>query len=139
MYVYVIAEGPGGPCKVGYGKNPEQRLINCQIGNPRELQMMYKYPTHIPRILERYIHSDLRVHWMRGEWFNCSVDLIVEAIGRIEPHALEHKPYPWDRWYSEPESLTFEEKRGLNAPSPEFLARHPEWQRKWMKEEHDAV
>lgn len=39
-YLYIIAQGEGGPVKVGISADPEPRLRQLQTGNPRRLSLV---------------------------------------------------------------------------------------------------
>jgi len=76
FYLYIISEGDGGPCKVGYSKNPAARLSACQTGNSRHLSV---YAVSVPFVHEEDVreaeaeaHRMLYMHYIRREWFNIS-------------------------------------------------------------------
>jgi hypothetical protein len=79
--LYIVAETPDGPCKVGYGSHPNQRLIDLQIGNPRQLVLasVWQCSERSSKQCERLLHHILAKQSMRGEWFNASV-ADIEAI-----------------------------------------------------------
>lgn len=73
--VYFIREGEDGPIKIGMSscKSLEGRLIDLQIGNPRQLLLKAVVPlqgkVNIGRREESRLHEHFESCWIRGEWF----------------------------------------------------------------------
>lgn len=75
-FVYFIQQkGKGNqPVKIGYSKDPRERLKTLQTGNPRELLLRVNIPCetealaiHLERCLHRIAGSKHRA--LQGEWF----------------------------------------------------------------------
>lgn len=74
MYVYLIKAGhkKTDPVKIGYSKDPEDRLKSLQTGNPIKLQLYMKIKCNDEahaRRLERTLHEMLGTQNLRNEWF----------------------------------------------------------------------
>lgn len=74
MYVYLIQAGDKktSPVKVGYSKNPEDRLKSLQTGNPVPLRLIMKIKCNDEkhaRRLERSLHEMLGTQNLFLEWF----------------------------------------------------------------------
>lgn len=80
MFVYVISESIDGPCKIGYGSNPNARIIDCQIGNPRRLTLAFQAASTNPKRVEFVAHGLLTASHLGGEWFDVTVARAVTAI-----------------------------------------------------------
>ena len=82
MHLYVIAEQPLGPCKIGVANDPLARLQELQIGNHRRLVLYNRIKVEDHRYAERTAHSLARRNkqHLRGEWFAISVLEAVEII-----------------------------------------------------------
>lgn len=60
------------PVKIGIANNVESRMYDLQIGNPQELNILYKLPMNSRRhahMVENRLHRQLKRHNIRGEWF----------------------------------------------------------------------
>lgn len=79
-YVYLIAEvyvgGGIGPCKVGYSTNPEARVAELQVGNPRKLTLLYSMPG--TEADERRLHIKYADRNILLEWFSPTKELLLE-------------------------------------------------------------
>ena len=66
--------------KVGYSKNPVQRLQALQTANPNPLEFLYSFPSF--QHVERIIHQELSEHHIKLEWFkyNDEVKQYIEDI-----------------------------------------------------------
>ena len=81
--VYIIAESSTGPLKIGIAANPEGRLADLQVGNPRPLLLVHSFACGSrakAEQAERNFHRILAAYSIRGEWFDCSIE---EAIKQI--------------------------------------------------------
>jgi hypothetical protein len=72
-YVYFIQCGTDGPIKIGFGKDPKQRLKIAQVYNPVMLVLLTYEPGQ--RDLESYYHTVFKEYHVYGEWFLPSEDL----------------------------------------------------------------
>jgi predicted GIY-YIG superfamily endonuclease len=86
--LYVIEANPGF-FKIGYAKYPERRLRNLQCGNHQPLSIVHIEHGEDDDEAKRWegkIHDLLRSHRCRfnGEWFECSLDQIREAISQAK-------------------------------------------------------
>lgn len=71
MYLYVIGPNNGSRVKLGFSKNPEQRLKTLQTAQPEKLLLHYKekFTEQQIRLYERTLHRELAHHRLSGEWF----------------------------------------------------------------------
>jgi len=53
--------------KIGYSKNPHQRLSALQTANPNPLELLYSFPSF--QHTESLIHEELNEHHVKLEWF----------------------------------------------------------------------
>ena len=69
--LYVIAESPSGPVKIGISRTPLARVSTLQTGNPRPLALMHRWVLDNATALawEKRIHLDLAEWKLEGEWF----------------------------------------------------------------------
>lgn len=82
--VYVIREELSGALKIGISASPHSRVATLQSGNPRGLEIAYvsgSLSRDQAMAIERAVHSDLARHCIHSEWFGCSLDEAVAAIG----------------------------------------------------------
>jgi hypothetical protein len=66
-FVYFIQSGDRGAIKIGYSRRAGVRLSQLQAGSPVRLYLLCAIPGG--PALERCLHSGLRRHRIRGEWF----------------------------------------------------------------------
>jgi hypothetical protein len=83
-YIYIISEGEAGPVKIGRSRNPDFRLADLQIGNPRKLRLFctWEIEKHgIAYRLEEWIYKTLRPSsiYCGGEWFGIS-EVVAEQV-----------------------------------------------------------
>lgn len=77
-FVYFIQAGTaGGPIKIGYSYAPETRLAQLQTSMPDTLRLLAAMPGSVTD--ERALHSKLRLHRLRGEWFLPHADVLAEV------------------------------------------------------------
>lgn len=84
--IYVIEEEGGMHCKVGVTSDPEQRLANLRLGNPRKMHLRMFQPVPNPRRTEHAAHSQLWRKHICSEWFAVSAPealLAVEAALKV--------------------------------------------------------
>lgn len=67
-YVYGIAH-PHGYVKIGYSKDPCERLKDHQVSTPYELWILIQLPVEDAEAVERQLHELLGDKNTRGEWF----------------------------------------------------------------------
>lgn len=72
-YVYFVRAGDG-PIKIGWARNPAQRLRELQVAHPYRLAIVAM--TRGGERLERRIHEELAEHRLSGEWFEASEDVL---------------------------------------------------------------
>lgn len=65
--IYFFQAKRGGPIKIGHAANPEERLNQCQIGNPEPLVIRHVMEGGFE--MERRAHKEWAEHHLRGEWF----------------------------------------------------------------------
>jgi hypothetical protein len=66
-YVYFIQARNGGPIKIGWAKDPEQRLANMQVANAEPLVIRTAVKSK-PQA-EKKLHERFAAKRVRGEWF----------------------------------------------------------------------
>ncbi len=100
MIYFIVDGGDGeGSCvKIGYSKNPPQRVYELQVGNPKKLDLLCEYPGS--ELLEGHIHKLFSDFHIRGEWFwynESSADLIrrlsIVAVNLLRDGILGHESY----------------------------------------------
>jgi len=75
-YIYFISDGEF--VKIGIANNPMQRLLAIQIGNARELKLLFTIPIYkwhgisssAANDLEIFLHKGFGDNHIRGEWFD---------------------------------------------------------------------
>ena len=75
--------------KIGKSDNPEDRLLQLQVGNARPLRILYLIP-NVPEEMELHTHSVCMRYNVQGEWFKPSV---VEHLKRNPWYAEHIKAY----------------------------------------------
>jgi hypothetical protein len=77
--LYVIAEGPDGPLKIGRSISAKNRLASLQTGNPRSLMLIGSITMSADDVFraEQELHEALEQYALVGEWFDLRVDFIV--------------------------------------------------------------
>lgn len=93
-YVYVIADGLGGPCKLGRSDSPVARLTQLQDGNPRELTLYWSIAVDEPELVEAATHRQLLKHRVRGEWFAVTVEEAIKAFREAIATGPSSPPLP---------------------------------------------
>jgi len=75
-FVYVAVEAETGNYKVGISIDPERRVKELNIGNPRELSLVKVFLAAEDGYLsETQAHKRLAEHHIRSEWFGPDSDL----------------------------------------------------------------
>lgn len=88
--VYLMQQGFNGPFKVGFGRDPNQRAQNLQVGNPDSIRVAHCEwfaSDADAELQEREIHDALSNWRVRGEWFS-SEPTCVDALEAITPWAV---------------------------------------------------
>ena len=67
--------------KIGYSKNPHQRLRALQTANPNPLELLHSFPSF--QHTESLIHQELNEHHIKLEWFKYN-DEVKEFIKDIK-------------------------------------------------------
>lgn len=80
MHVYFIR--CGDHLKIGYAKNPKQRLADLQVGSPLDLTLLGAVKCDDAPGVEFALHRAFAQYRVRGEWFECvpAVEATVDAI-----------------------------------------------------------
>ena len=68
--VYFIRSGDDDAVKIGWSKDPFERINYLQPGNPNELRLILTIPG--PIRTEQELHRFLHKSRLRGEWFRLS-------------------------------------------------------------------
>ena len=71
-----------GLIREGEDRTSEDRALEHQTGNPRELHVFEKVQTHAVSEVENILHHFYANSRVSGEWFNLTPDLLTEAIDK---------------------------------------------------------
>lgn len=98
MYVYVIAENPSGPVKVGKADQPTTRLRSLQTGTPQPLRVWFKqFVGSAAGVVETFTKRELGSYRVEGggsEWFDVPVWLARWSLQRAQAVvSLEATPH----------------------------------------------
>jgi hypothetical protein len=92
-YVYFCIKEPfTNRVKIGYTKNPDQRMTSLKTANDDKLKIHYMINTTNGRALEKTIHKDLKrakKHHKR-EWFNLTLKEIDDIIEKYKTYDIDH-------------------------------------------------
>lgn len=75
-FVYFIQMGEGGPIKIGWTRDPWQRIHELQTAQPYRLRLLGVIEGD--RHTERRLHRELAEHRVRGEWFKSAPDVLAK-------------------------------------------------------------
>lgn len=89
-YVYFITARSVGLVKIGFGRDPQARVINAQVGSPVPLTLERKIEGG--KDIEASLHERFSVHRAHGEWFALAPE--IEAYMATLP-THEWKPRGW--------------------------------------------
>lgn len=79
-YIYVLGlSGVQGLYKVGISYAPVVRARQLQTGNPFKLNILYTTRANKPFEVEKKIHSALKKHHVKGEWFRYLGDIVAKV------------------------------------------------------------
>jgi hypothetical protein len=84
-FVYVIRDDESGLAKIGYSKDPSDRLRKLQTGSPVRLWLVCVMPGDLAT--EAALHGVFKERRVHGEWFNDSdgtISDLIRDIGRQE-------------------------------------------------------
>ena len=82
MYTYFIIENEDNDncrIKIGFSKNPENRIKNLQTGNSRKLALMGWIESE-DQTLERHLHKKYESDNLNGEWFSIEPCDVLEEL-----------------------------------------------------------
>lgn len=83
-FVYFVTDGQF--VKIGVAKNPSNRLVGIQTGNPRECSILSLIPCKgdaAAHSLEKKLHYIYRRQSVRGEWFDLLSFIDIESFKSI--------------------------------------------------------
>lgn len=72
-YIYIIGSLADGVCKIGFSRNPKNRLKELQTGCPYKLTIFFMVEGNIPT--EKKLHKKYSEYSTHGEWFRIEGDL----------------------------------------------------------------
>lgn len=84
-FVYVIRDDASGLAKIGYSKDPSDRLRKLQTGSPVRLWLVCIMPGNLST--EAALHGVFKERRVRGEWFDDAdgtISDLIRDIGRQE-------------------------------------------------------
>ncbi len=83
-YVYFIQNGSADQVKIGWAKNPRDRVRQLQTGNPMKLNLLSVMPA-IDKGVENYLHLKYEKYRItpNGEWFH--------FIGKLKEFIVSRK------------------------------------------------
>jgi len=73
-FIYFIQGECGGPIKIGYTTDLEQRLKSLQTGYPDRLELLLAFPAN-PNY-EKAIHKQFEEYRLNGEWFKPTPEVL---------------------------------------------------------------
>ncbi|NOG73758.1 GIY-YIG nuclease family protein [Roseicella sp. DB1501] len=92
-FVYIIGASQDGPFKIGYSGSPLKRVSELQSSNPNKLNLFYLMKTGLvaSRAVEREIHSHFSNCKIRGEWYDVSIQEVIDVLRIIHPTGVDAK------------------------------------------------
>lgn len=75
-FVYFVLDATAEQIKIGHAKDPHARHRSLQVGNPNEIHLLGWIKQRVPVALERELHERFKAHRVRGEWFECSEEIV---------------------------------------------------------------
>lgn len=83
-YVYLIQSTIGGPVKIGFSVDADQRRKTLQLSSPYPLLVirLFQFDVYMgcARSLESYLHNKFSKERIHGEWFNDTVIGILDTV-----------------------------------------------------------
>jgi len=87
MFVYLIATREICPkYKIGRSKDPESRIKQLQTASNVELELVYKFKSKYPTVLEKVLHNCYRSSNMINEWFELNQTEVDNFLKTCEKH-----------------------------------------------------
>lgn len=83
--VYFIRAGEGGPVKIGYCTDTDERMNNLQTAHYDTLHLIRAVPGN--RAKEKWLHRHFKDLRLRGEWFTFDPSMLT-----VEPPEVETTP-----------------------------------------------
>ncbi len=80
-FVYFFQGECGGAIKIGYSRDPEQRLKSIQTGYPDTVKILLIIPG--TEKAEKALHEQFEKSRLRGEWFKPD-DYVIEEIEKLK-------------------------------------------------------
>lgn len=77
-FIYFIQGECGGPIKIGYTTDLENRIKKLQTGYPDRLQLLLAFPGN--KQFEQAIHKQFEQYRLNGEWFRPAPE-VLQRIG----------------------------------------------------------
>lgn len=74
VVVYFLQRGKNGPIKIGFSRNPKQRITAIQAYCAEKLRVLLILPADAEK-REKAIHEQFQRFRLKGEWFEPSQDL----------------------------------------------------------------
>lgn len=115
-FVYILKTGAFA--KVGYSRNPDQRLAQLQVNLPEPSKIIARFPG--TRSLEYRLHHYLRDHHLHDEWFQwCQqlTDLVTRGLPDLSAYP---KGSPFFPAHNSAAYQTFKVERAAHAPGMDF-------------------
>lgn len=102
--VYLLRNTATSHIKIGYSKDPRERLRTLQTGSAGKLALEYVIE-NVDMSFEQFMHEICQRYRISGEWFQGNV---------IEDHLLKH---PWYAEHLKPYRTWLKEKRNATDQS----------------------
>lgn len=95
-WVYFMAAGQGD-IKIGWARDPDKRLRELQVGNPKRLKILGVIPGS--RLTEKEIHRYYAAARVTGEWFKrkavmAGVNHLIDTLGFRVVRAANSRTIP---------------------------------------------
>lgn len=90
MAVYFIQAVDGGPIKIGSSGNPDMRLSDLQVANPKVLRILATMPGGTPQ--EWALHEQFKKYRVQGEWFTPAPEIMALIKYHSPKPARSSKP-----------------------------------------------
>ncbi len=104
-YVYVICVENTSFRKVGHAsRDVKSRLDSLQIGCPYPLILEYSVKTELYTEVERIMHAALARFHKQGEWFDVSLDVVMDHLHTIETLLEDEELLPRVKTDPEPDT-----------------------------------
>ena len=106
MKVYILESC--GSYKVGVSGNINKRINTLSIGNPFDIKLVYEteeLTSNSAYFIESLVHEELKEYNIRGEWFNCELNLIINTL-RLKIGTKDIKPVYIEKLNNEYKSIS---------------------------------